>query len=85
MILENLTEEQITEFCNKFFCGLSEFKPSCYKGMYYLRMFTGAMGPQPEFYVTENSCVGINYYTNYDLTNQWLEFLEEIKTNQTSI
>ena len=84
MILENLTKEQLSKFCEKYNCSLSEFKPS-YKGMYYLKMFTGAHGPQPEFYVTENSCVGINYYQSYDLTDAWLEFLEEVQTNQVSL
>ena len=84
MILENLTKEQLNVFCMRFDCSLSEFKPS-YNGVYYLQMFTGAHGPQPEFYVTENSCVGINYYQSYDLTDAWLGFLEEIKTNQVSL
>ena len=84
MVLKDITIEQITQFCNKFDCGLGEFKPS-FNGAYYLQMFTGAMGPQPEFHVTETSCIGINYYMNYDLTTQWLQFIEEINTKDQSI
>ena len=81
MILNELTNEQLNKFCNQFDCSLSNFKPS-YNGTYYLKMFSGYMGPQPEFHVTETSCVGINYYKNHDLTNQWLEFLNEIRTSK---
>ena len=88
MILSKLTTEQLNKFCNKFDCSLYEFKPS-FDGAYYLKMFSGAMGPQPEFHVTEDSCIGINYYKSYDLTKQWIKFLKEIenkkeeKTEQT--
>ena len=81
MNLSEITKEQITEFCNKFDCGLGEFKPS-FDGEYYLKMFTGAMGPQPEFHVTEDSCIGINYYKGYDLTKQWIKFLNTIEKSQ---
>ena len=81
MNISELTEKQITKFCNKFDCSLGEFKPS-FNGSYYLQMFTGAMGPQPEFNVTETSCIGINYYKNYDLTKQWIKFLNEIENNK---
>ena len=81
MILGELTTEQLNKFCNKFDCSLEDFKPS-YDGTYYLKMFTGAMGPQPEFSVTENFCVGINYYKSYDLTKQWLKFLKDIEHEQ---
>lgn len=84
MNLSKITKEQIIKFCNMFDCGLGEFKPS-FEGAYYLQMFTGSMGPQPEFHVTENSCIGINYYKNYNLTTQWLQFLEEINTKEQSI
>ena len=84
MNLKDITKEQITEFCNKFNCGLGEFKPS-FEGKYYLQMFTGAMGPQPEFHVTETTCIGINYYKGYDLTEQWLEFFQDIETKEQTL
>lgn len=84
MNLKDITKEQITEFCNKFNCGLYEFKPS-FEGKYYLKMFTGAMGPQPEFHITETACLGINYYKGYDLSQQWLEFLAEIETKEQTL
>ena len=61
MNLHDISIEQITMFCNMFNCSLEEFKPS-FNDSYYLKMFTGSMGPQPEFRVTETSCKGINYY-----------------------
>lgn len=88
MILNKITKEEINLFCNKFGCNVEEFKPT-FNGAYYLKMFSGCMGPQPEFHVTDTSCVGINYYKSYDLTKQWIEFLNEIekykeeKTEQT--
>ena len=81
MNLNELTKEQLNKFCNKFDCSLSEFKPS-FDGAYYLQMFSGAMGPQPEFHVTETACVGINYYKNYDLTKQWVKFLKQIEKSK---
>lgn len=81
MNLSELTKEQLNKFCKKFDCCLGAFKPS-FDGTYYLKMFSCAMGPQPEFSVTENSCIGINYYKNYDITKQWVKFLTEIETNK---
>ena len=83
MNLSELTTEQISMFCNKFNCSLDEFKPS-YNGVYYLRMFSGIMGPQPEFHVTETSCIGINYYKNYNLTEKWINFLNSVEKTENT-
>lgn len=83
MNLQDISIEQITMFCNMFNCSLEEFKPS-HNDSYYLKMFTGSMGPQPEFRVTETSCKGINYYKGYDLTIQWLKFLDKIEKSNTN-
>ena len=72
MKLQNLTNDDILCFCKQFNCGLDEFKPA-FNNKYYLRMNSGYMGPQPEFNVDETSCIGINYYKNYDLTKQWIK------------
>ena len=84
MNLKDLTKEQLKQFCEKFDCDLDEFKQDN-NGSYYLRMFSAVMGPTPEFCVTENYCIGINYYENYNLTNQWLEFLKDIENNKEII
>ena len=78
MNLKDISNEEINKFCKKFKFSLDEFKES-YDGTFYLRMFTGYMGPQPEFCVTETSCIGINYFKGKDLTKQWLKFLSEIE------
>ena len=88
MNLQDLTKEQLKQFCEIFDCGLDEFKLD-YNGSYYLRMFSAVMGPSPEFVATENYCIGINYHEGYNLTEQWLEFLKDLenkkdkKTEQT--
>ena len=78
MEIKHLTNEQVNQFCLKFDCSLAEFKPS-FDGKYYLKMFTGYHGPQPEFNVDETSCVGINYYKNTDISKQWVNFLKTLE------
>ena len=84
MNVKDLTKKQVMVFCNKFNCELDEFKP-VFGNKYYLRMFTGYQGPQPEFYVDENSCIGINAYSGYELTYHWVKFLDSIKSNDKSL
>ena len=81
MNLQDLTKKHLTQFCEKFDCSLDEFKHDR-DDSYYLRMFSGVMGPSPEFVVTKDYCIGINYYEGYNLTNEWLEFLSELENNK---
>ncbi len=81
MEIKDLTKEQLNDFCLQFDCSLADFKPT-FENKYYLKMFTGCHGPQPEFHIDETSCLGINYYKGYDLSKQWTEFLTNLESNQ---
>ena len=78
-ICNTLTEEVLNDFCKKYNCVVSEFKLNSNNKSFYLRMFTGFYGPQPEFSVTDETCVGINTYANYDLTEDWCKFIKQLK------
>ena len=84
MNLKDIRIDDVAKFCKKFNCSLDEFR-KINKDTYYLKMFTGIMGPQPEFEVTETSCVGINAYKNFNLTTKWLAFLASIETKSQSL
>ena len=85
MELEDISIKQMENFCGQFDCELDEFKPSYIEGFYYLRMFNANYKLQPEFEVTENSCIGTDSYKGYNLTKQWLKFLDSIEKEQSQV
>ncbi len=52
MYIEQLTEKDIKEFAGLFDCGVSNLKKSNENEL-YIQLFTGAMGPQPEMWLSD--------------------------------
>lgn len=51
MYIEQLTEKDFKQFANIFDCGVDNVKKS--NNEIYIRLFTGAMGPQPELWISD--------------------------------
>lgn len=84
MKMSNVTTEHMRKFCESCNCKLYSFEPK--KGSlqeYIVLVDAGVFGTLPKFSVTSTSFKGIGDYHNFNLSEKWVKFLDEIKTNKT--
>lgn len=78
MYIEKLTEKDFEEFAVLFNCGVSKIENSTNNEL-YLQLFTGAMGPQPEMWLSDFDLrTSTNYtYAEKQLKTQYIHFMNK--------
>ena len=78
MYIEKLTEKDFEEFAVLFNCGVSKIEKSTNNEV-YLQLFTGAMGPQPEMWLSDFDLrTSTNYrYAEKQLKTQYIHFMNK--------
>lgn len=76
MYIEKLTEKDFEEFAIFFNCGVSKVKKSNNNEL-YLQFFTGAMGPQPEMWLSDFDLKASTYYkyAEQQLKTKYIQFM----------
>ena len=76
MYIEQLTQQDFNKFASLFNCSVSQIKQSSNNKL-YLQLFTGAMGPQPELWLSDFNLTTSSYYkfAEKQLKEQYILFM----------